>query len=251
MSDSVVYSSVDQIEPQPPPLPPPQQPMQSHMEHTYPPYMLQSASLPSHSMTMSHLENPWTMEWQYSWPGQQDVAPSTQWNAIPHNLYDSNRRPSLPIHLSRDDDLYADYWGSFDASAPMQDIASSQDAGFAQPAFSHLTTPMNAPSERPEILIEDETEGAFDDEQASAPPKAEPLSSPSRAPSASPGESNKIQCQQCGKAFGKPWNLRAHMLTHEQERPHPHVCQWEGCLSKFVRKPDLIRHEQSVSLVPA
>ncbi|EKG13382.1 Zinc finger C2H2-type protein [Macrophomina phaseolina MS6] len=53
-------------------------------------------------------------------------------------------------------------------------------------------------------------------------------------------------CQVCGKMFQRSYNHKAHMETHDPERPHPHVCQTEHCERAFVRRTDLQRHEQSV-----
>lgn len=55
-------------------------------------------------------------------------------------------------------------------------------------------------------------------------------------------------CDQCGKLFQRSYNLKAHMDTHDPHRDQPHVCQYPECTRRFVRRTDLVRHEQSVHL---
>lgn len=59
-------------------------------------------------------------------------------------------------------------------------------------------------------------------------------------------ETAKCYCKTCGKLFRRIYNLNAHLDTHLESRPHPHQCTQPGCGKRFVRKTDLIRHEQSV-----
>ncbi|KAK9480202.1 hypothetical protein V1514DRAFT_289554 [Lipomyces japonicus] len=58
-----------------------------------------------------------------------------------------------------------------------------------------------------------------------------------------PSESNKkyvCAFQECGKTFGRRYNIRTHIQTHLSDRPHP--CS--KCGSRFVRQHDLRRHER-------
>lgn len=55
-------------------------------------------------------------------------------------------------------------------------------------------------------------------------------------------------CQKCGKLFQRWYNLKAHMETHDPHRSQPHLCEYIGCEKRFVRRTDLLRHEQSVCL---
>jgi uncharacterized Zn-finger protein len=55
-------------------------------------------------------------------------------------------------------------------------------------------------------------------------------------------------CEQCGKLFQRTYNLRAHMETHDPKRSQPHACWYDDCDKRFVRRTDLVRHEQSVSM---
>ena len=59
-------------------------------------------------------------------------------------------------------------------------------------------------------------------------------------------ETASCACVQCGKLFQRSYNLKAHMETHDPHRNHPHVCDYIDCDKRFVRRTDLVRHEQSV-----
>lgn len=54
-------------------------------------------------------------------------------------------------------------------------------------------------------------------------------------------------CKECGMQFQRANNLKTHMQSHDTNRVHPHACEYDGCKQAFVRKTDLVRHEQSVS----
>lgn len=56
----------------------------------------------------------------------------------------------------------------------------------------------------------------------------------------------KFKCTVCCHAFDRRWNLSQHMLTHEPNRPKPHVCSHRECGRSFSRKHDLTRHLISV-----
>lgn len=60
-------------------------------------------------------------------------------------------------------------------------------------------------------------------------------------------ETANCHCDQCGKLFQRSYNLKAHLETHDPNRSHPHVCEYIDCDKQFVRRTDLVRHEQSVS----
>ncbi|KAI9846548.1 MAG: hypothetical protein M1838_001244 [Thelocarpon superellum] len=55
-------------------------------------------------------------------------------------------------------------------------------------------------------------------------------------------------CHVCGKLFGRSYNFKAHMETHDPGRVYAHPCQVQHCDKKFVRKTDLMRHHQSVHM---
>ena len=61
-------------------------------------------------------------------------------------------------------------------------------------------------------------------------------------------ENASCHCKQCGKLFQRSYNLKAHMETHAPGRIKPHTCQYAGCGRDFVRRTDLARHQQSVSI---
>ncbi|KZF19399.1 hypothetical protein L228DRAFT_42791 [Xylona heveae TC161] len=60
-----------------------------------------------------------------------------------------------------------------------------------------------------------------------------------------PAEANH-ECRICGKLFGRSYNYKAHMETHDPARVYPHPCTVKNCTKKFVRKTDLLRHQDSV-----
>ncbi|CZT04270.1 hypothetical protein WAI453_009687 [Rhynchosporium graminicola] len=63
-------------------------------------------------------------------------------------------------------------------------------------------------------------------------------------------EDANFQCSVngCGKLFGRSYNFKAHMETHDTGREYPFPCPMDACGKKFVRKTDLQRHHQSVHM---
>ncbi|CAG8971008.1 hypothetical protein HYALB_00009859 [Hymenoscyphus albidus] len=63
-------------------------------------------------------------------------------------------------------------------------------------------------------------------------------------------EDANFQCtvKGCGKLFGRSYNYKAHMETHDASREYPFPCPMKDCNKKFVRKTDLQRHHQSVHM---
>ena len=63
-------------------------------------------------------------------------------------------------------------------------------------------------------------------------------------------EDANFQCnvKGCGKLFGRSYNYKAHMDTHDASREYPFPCPLKDCNKKFVRKTDLQRHHQSVHM---
>jgi len=59
-------------------------------------------------------------------------------------------------------------------------------------------------------------------------------------------ENASCACDHCGKLFQRSYNLKAHLETHDPHRSHPHDCPYPECDKRFVRRTDLLRHEQSV-----
>jgi hypothetical protein len=57
-------------------------------------------------------------------------------------------------------------------------------------------------------------------------------------------------CHICNKLFQRSYNHKAHLATHDEYREYPHKCPYPGCIRAFVRKTDLTRHGQSVSVLP-
>ena len=63
-------------------------------------------------------------------------------------------------------------------------------------------------------------------------------------------EDANFQCtiRGCGKLFGRSYNFKAHMETHDARREYPFPCPMKNCMKRFVRKTDLQRHHQSVHM---
>jgi hypothetical protein len=63
-------------------------------------------------------------------------------------------------------------------------------------------------------------------------------------------EDANFQChvKGCEKFFGRSYNFKAHMETHDAGREYPFPCPLQDCNKKFVRKTDLQRHHQSVHM---
>lgn len=59
-------------------------------------------------------------------------------------------------------------------------------------------------------------------------------------------ENASCSCEICGKLFQRCYNLKAHMETHDANRSVPHKCKHPGCGKRFVRRTDLLRHNESV-----
>lgn len=59
-------------------------------------------------------------------------------------------------------------------------------------------------------------------------------------------ENANCSCDVCGKLFQRCYNLKAHMETHDANRSVPHRCKHPGCGKRFVRRTDLVRHNESV-----
>lgn len=60
-------------------------------------------------------------------------------------------------------------------------------------------------------------------------------------------ENARFHCNECRKKFQRVYNLRSHMLKHEEAREKIQ-CLHPGCGKSFDRKTDLSRHERSVHL---
>ncbi|TVY64246.1 Transcriptional regulator prz1 [Lachnellula suecica] len=61
-------------------------------------------------------------------------------------------------------------------------------------------------------------------------------------------EDANFQCQVkgCGKSFGRSYNFKAHMETHDTSQNYQFPCPIKECHKRFSRKTDLERHHQSV-----
>jgi hypothetical protein len=55
----------------------------------------------------------------------------------------------------------------------------------------------------------------------------------------------EFECKVCGNFFTRSWNLREHMSIHNSTREKPYICAQAGCAKKFIRRADLLRHENT------
>lgn len=107
----------------------------------------------------------------------------------------------------------------------------------------------------PEMLLS--TTSDTEDRKPSTPSSVERAHSVSDDPEASTSrrvrrvmtrpETASCSCHICGKLFARLHNLKTHMHTHNPQRTQPHQCAFPGCEARFVRRTDLVRHDQSVS----
>lgn len=61
-------------------------------------------------------------------------------------------------------------------------------------------------------------------------------------------EEANFECDVCHKFFGRSYNYKAHLETHDAQRVYPFPCTVKNCNKRFVRKTDLQRHNASVHL---
>ncbi|KAF2753840.1 hypothetical protein EJ05DRAFT_156793 [Pseudovirgaria hyperparasitica] len=61
-------------------------------------------------------------------------------------------------------------------------------------------------------------------------------------------ENATFRCEICGKVFQREYNRKAHMQTHNPSRARPQACEYPNCDKSFVRRTDLMRHQESVHI---
>lgn len=58
----------------------------------------------------------------------------------------------------------------------------------------------------------------------------------------------KYKCEICNKMMQTMYNYKQHLQTHDINREKPNICGYGGCTMAFVRRTDMLRHQQSVSV---
>ncbi|KAF9150531.1 hypothetical protein BG015_007660 [Linnemannia schmuckeri] len=72
-----------------------------------------------------------------------------------------------------------------------------------------------------------------------------PIESHSSSSTAVSSRPARHPCPRCSKRFTRPFNLRSHMLAHDNERPYAcdgKMATGAKCKSRFSRRADLVRH---------
>ncbi|KAF9539815.1 hypothetical protein EC957_004943 [Mortierella hygrophila] len=72
-----------------------------------------------------------------------------------------------------------------------------------------------------------------------------PIESSSSSSTAVSSRPARHPCPRCSKRFTRPFNLRSHMLAHDNERPYAcdgKMATGAKCKSRFSRRADLVRH---------
>jgi hypothetical protein len=72
-----------------------------------------------------------------------------------------------------------------------------------------------------------------------------PIESSSSSLTAVSSRQARHPCPRCSKRFTRPFNLRSHMLAHDNERPYAcdgKMATGAKCKSRFSRRADLVRH---------
>lgn len=108
-------------------------------------------------------------------------------------------------------------------------------------------------SRSPSLSPEKESEPAavsgaapdLEDEVKEAAVSSIPIESSSSSSTAVSSRPARHPCPRCSKRFTRPFNLRSHMLAHDNERPYAcdgKMATGAKCKSRFSRRADLVRH---------
>ena len=143
-----------------------------------------------------------------------------------------------------------DAWMYSGTSGPPSTTQQSTGTGSYIPAYDSSIMPTGYPSQEYDTQVALQAQQGYSADAGQYAQYIQP--GPSLAEQrgkrhkTTPEEANH-ECPICGKLFGRTYNFKAHMETHDPSRNYPHECPVEGCGKRFVRKTDLKRHQDSVS----
>lgn len=184
-------------------------------------------------------------QYQQLSPSRSDGSSSTQVSGLsspyiqPSPLIKMEHQPELSPYGSR----YA-----FDSAMPQQPkFMTMGGAPLAAPQSQRpLTTSLESYDHPPEEIKYEFNPYDFESLSLANDPRMLSPEAPSKRGYTTP-EKATCACEKCGMQFQRANNLKTHMQLHATNRVYPHACEYGDCRKAFVRKTDLVRHEQSVS----
>ncbi|KAF7192742.1 Cell wall transcription factor ACE2 [Pseudocercospora fuligena] len=175
----------------------------------------------------------------------------------PYAHSDGCLQPVSPPNIKQEDPVDR----SRDRLYSIPGLAPSTQPSHVNPGDIYATPPLSAAEQASFAGIFAQTKVGVEDTKPMADAgSSTPRRALSKEDSRSPGSDARVkrgytthanstcECDKCGKLFQRSYNLKAHMETHDPEREQPHACPYTDCKRRFVRRTDLIRHEQSVHL---
>lgn len=119
---------------------------------------------------------------------------------------------------------------------------------YMSPTPTNYTFPMDTPSGDTQGLFSSVPIMNFGNDSSDGsigimtPPSSPmPKYSRSKTPPTTHRQRPIYKCDTCNKTFTRPYNLRSHQRTHNNDRPYP--CDHPGCKWRFARPHDLKRHQ--------
>ncbi|CDH61325.1 hypothetical protein RO3G_07632 [Lichtheimia corymbifera JMRC:FSU:9682] len=229
--------------------------MESVMDYTPPPSLSYSHMLSSaYDLATANVEYPWN--WYLN---NEDVisAPSFPHDATITTAPPPPSQPQQPMLSYPSPDIHHLSPPTMTPMSTMMLSPSPELSPYAEefpmymsPTPSDYTFPMDTPT------TTGDTQGLFssvpimnfgnDSSDVSTgimtPPSSPmPNYSRSKTPPATHRQRPVYKCDTCNKTFTRPYNLRSHQRTHNNDRPYP--CDHPGCKWKFARPHDLKRHQ--------